>query len=31
VIFVIGVVIDSLFGAVDRSVRQRWGLLGGEA
>jgi len=31
VIFVIGVVIDGLFGAVDRSVRQRWGLLGGEA
>jgi len=31
VIFVIGVVIDSLFGALDRSVRRRWGLLGGEA
>jgi NitT/TauT family transport system permease protein len=31
VIFVIGVVIDSLFGALDRSIRLRWGLLGGEA
>ena len=30
VIFVIGVVIDGLFGALDRSVRGRWGLLGGE-
>jgi NitT/TauT family transport system permease protein len=30
VIFVIGVVIDSLFGALDRAIRQRWGL-GGEA
>jgi NitT/TauT family transport system permease protein len=30
VIFVIGVVIDSLFGTLDRGVRQRWGL-GGEA
>lgn len=30
VIFVIGVVIDGLFGALDRSIRQRWGLLGGE-
>jgi NitT/TauT family transport system permease protein len=30
VIFVIGVVIDSLFGSLDRSIRQRWGL-GGEA
>jgi sulfonate transport system permease protein len=29
VIFVIGVVIDGLFGALDRSVRRRWGLLGG--
>ena len=28
VIFVIGVVIDSLFGALDRSIRQRWGLVG---
>jgi NitT/TauT family transport system permease protein len=30
VIFVIGIVIDSLFGTLDRAVRQRWGL-GGEA
>jgi len=30
VIFVIGVVIDGLFSALDRSVRRRWGLLGGE-
>jgi NitT/TauT family transport system permease protein len=30
VIFVIGVAIDGLFGAVDRSVKRRWGLLGGE-
>ena len=30
VIFVIGVVIDGLFGALDRSVRRRWGLLGGD-
>ena len=30
VIFVIGVVIDSLFGSLDRAIRQRWGL-GGEA
>src|SRR6267143_47776 len=30
VIFVIGVVIDSLFGNLDRAIRQRWGL-GGEA
>ena len=30
VIFVIGVVIDGLFGALDRAVRRRWGLLGGE-
>jgi len=29
VIFVIGVVIDSLFGTLDRAIRQRWGL-GGE-
>ncbi len=28
VIFVIGVVIDSLFGAFDRAVRRRWGLGG---
>ncbi len=30
VIFVIGVLIDSLFGAFDREIRRRWGL-GGEA
>ena len=30
VIFVIGVVIDGLFGAFDRDIRRRWGL-GGEA
>jgi NitT/TauT family transport system permease protein len=30
VIFVIGIVIDSFFGALDREVRRRWGLLGGE-
>ncbi len=30
VIFVIGVVIDSLFGAFDRAIRRRWGL-GGDA
>jgi sulfonate transport system permease protein len=30
VIFVIGVVIDGMFGALDRSVRRRWGLLGGD-
>jgi NitT/TauT family transport system permease protein len=29
VIFVIGVVIDSLFGSVDGVIRRRWGLLGG--
>jgi NitT/TauT family transport system permease protein len=28
VIFVIGVAIDSVFGAFDRSIRRRWGLLG---
>jgi NitT/TauT family transport system permease protein len=28
VIFVIGVVIDSMFGVVDRAIRVRWGLLG---
>ena len=28
VIFVIGVVIDSLFGAFDRAIRRRWGLGG---
>jgi NitT/TauT family transport system permease protein len=31
VIFVIGVVIDSLFGSLDRVIRRRWGLLGAEA
>jgi NitT/TauT family transport system permease protein len=31
VIFVIGVVIDSLFGILDRGIRLRWGLLGEEA
>jgi NitT/TauT family transport system permease protein len=31
VIFVIGVVIDSLFGALDRAIRLRWGLIGAEA
>jgi NitT/TauT family transport system permease protein len=31
VIFVIGIAIDTLFGTLDRTVRQRWGLLGGEA
>src|SRR6202521_5294161 len=31
VIFVIGVVIDSLFGTLDRAIRRRWGLLGSEA
>ncbi len=31
VIFVIGVVIDSLFGILDREIRRRWGLLGVEA
>ena len=31
VIFVIGVVIDSLFGILDRGIRRRWGLLGAEA
>jgi NitT/TauT family transport system permease protein len=31
VIFVIGVTIDSLFGALDRAIRRRWGLLGAEA
>ena len=29
VIFAIGVAIDSLFGTLDRAIRQRWGL-GGE-
>jgi NitT/TauT family transport system permease protein len=31
VIFVIGVAIDSVFGAFDRSIRRRWGLLGNGA
>jgi NitT/TauT family transport system permease protein len=31
VIFVIGVVIDSLFGSLDRVIRRRWGLLGADA
>ena len=31
VIFVIGIVVDSLFGVLDTAVRRRWGLLGGEA
>jgi len=30
VIFVIGVMIDSLFGILDRGIRRRWGLLGVE-
>jgi NitT/TauT family transport system permease protein len=29
VIFVIGIVVDSLFGAVDGRIRSRWGLRGG--
>jgi NitT/TauT family transport system permease protein len=31
VIFVIGVVIDSLFGTLDRAIRLRWGLVGADA
>jgi ABC-type nitrate/sulfonate/bicarbonate transport system permease component len=31
VIFVIGVLIDSLFSSLDRVIRRRWGLLGAEA
>jgi len=31
VIFVIGVVIDSLFSSLDRVIRRRWGLLGADA
>jgi len=31
VIFVIGIVVDNLFGMLDTAVRRRWGLLGGEA
>jgi len=31
VIFVIGIVVDSLFGTLDTAIRRRWGLLGSEA
>lgn len=31
VIFVIGVAVDGLFGVLDREIRWRWGLSGGEA
>jgi NitT/TauT family transport system permease protein len=31
VICLIGVIVDGLFGSVERSVRTRWGLAGGEA
>src|SRR6266851_6794302 len=31
VIFVIGIVVDSLFGVLDTAVRRRWGLLGAES
>lgn len=31
VIFTIGVLIDSLFGILDREIRQRWGLMGSES
>jgi NitT/TauT family transport system permease protein len=31
VILVIGIVIDSLFGTLDRAIRRRWGLLGADA
>jgi NitT/TauT family transport system permease protein len=31
VILVIGIAIDSLFGMLDRAIRRRWGLMGGEA
>ena len=31
VIFIIGVVVDSLFGKLDLEIRRGWGLLGGEA
>jgi NitT/TauT family transport system permease protein len=31
VILVIGIAIDSLFGTLDRAIRRRWGLMGGEA
>jgi len=27
VIFVIGVAIDSVFGALDHAIRRRWGLI----
>jgi NitT/TauT family transport system permease protein len=31
VICLIGVIVDGIFGSVERSVRTRWGLVGGEA
>src|SRR5229473_3446849 len=31
VIFVIGILVDSLFGMLDTAIRRRWGLLGSEA
>jgi NitT/TauT family transport system permease protein len=31
VIFVFGILVDSLFGTLDTAVRRRWGLLGSEA
>jgi hypothetical protein len=31
VIFIIGVLVDSGFGALDREIRRRWGLVGAEA
>src|SRR3981081_3834350 len=31
VILFVGIAIDSLFGTLDRAIRRRWGLLGGEA
>jgi NitT/TauT family transport system permease protein len=31
VIFIIGIAVDALFGALDREIRRRWGLLGTEA
>jgi NitT/TauT family transport system permease protein len=31
VILVIGIVIDGLFGTLDRAIRRRWGLLGAES
>jgi NitT/TauT family transport system permease protein len=31
VIFVIGVLVDTGFGILDREIRRRWGLVGGEA